>query len=138
LIILDTNVISALMRAQADAETRAWLDGQDASEIWTTSINVFELRAGIEVLPAGGRRRRLDETLMAVLAEDLEGRVLPFDRPAAEAAATVLAQRRRTGRLVEFRDTQIAGIVLASKARLATFNLRHFADLDIELVEPRS
>jgi len=63
---------------------------------------------------------------------------LPFHRPAAEAAATVLAQRRRTGRQVEFRDTQIAGIVLANKARLATFNLRHCADLDIELIEPRS
>ena len=124
------------MRAEADATTREWLDGQDASDVWTTAINVFELRAGIEILPSGRRRRRLDETLNAVLAEDLEGRVMPFDIRAAEAAAFVFAQRRRTGRQIEWRDTQIAGIIMANKARLATFNVRHFADLSIGLIEP--
>jgi len=136
-IVLDTNVISALMRAAADAAAREWLDHQAGTEIWTTAINVFELRAGIEMLPAGRRRQRLDETLKAVLTEDLEGRVLPFDSPAAEAAGYLLAQKRRAGRQIEWRDTQIAGIVIASKARLATFNLRHFADIEIELIDPR-
>lgn len=125
------------MRADANAAAREWLDRQPRAEIWTTTINVFELRAGIEMLPAGRRRQRLDEILKAVLGEDLEGRVLPFDRPAAEAAATVLAHRRRAGRQIEWRDTQIAGIVIANKARLATFNVRDFAGLDIELIEPR-
>lgn len=80
----------------------------------------------------------MDDTLKSVLAEDLEGRVLPFDVPAAEAAAEVLAQRQRAGRPVEMRDTQIAGIVIANKSRLATFNLRHFAGIGIELIEPRA
>ncbi len=124
------------MRAAVDPAVREWLDRQPLSEIWTTTINVFELRAGIELLPAGRRRQRIDEALKAVIAVDLEGRVLPFDVPAAEAAAGVLAQRRRAGRPVEMRDTQIAGIVVANKARLATFNLRHFAGIGVELVEP--
>lgn len=80
MIVLDTNVVSALMRAQADAVTRAWLDRQAADSIWTTAVSVFELRAGIELLPAGRRRERLDRTLAAVLAEDLVGRILPFDK----------------------------------------------------------
>lgn len=138
MIILDTNVVSALMRAEIDAGTRAWLDGPDMSEIWTTAINVFELRAGIELLPAGRRRQRMDEALTAVLVEDLAGRLLPFDGPAAEAAAGVLAKRQRAGRPVEMRDIQIAGIALANKARLSTFNVRHFEGLGIDLVEPRA
>jgi hypothetical protein len=137
MIVLDTNVVSALMRAEADAATRAWLDRQAADSVWTTAVSVFELRAGIESLPAGRRRERLDRTLAAVLAEDLAGRVLPFDQASAEEAAVVLARRRRQGRPVEFRDTQIAGIVIAHRARLATFNARRFADLNVEVIDPQ-
>lgn len=138
MIVLDTNVISSLMRAEPDAATRAWLDRQPADSIFTTAISVFELRAGIEPLAQGRRRQRLEKTLTAMLDEDFEGRLLPFDRAAAEASAILLARRRRRGRPVELRDTQIAGIVLAHRARLATFNTRDFADLDVELIDPQT
>lgn len=137
MIVLDTNVISALMRAEPDAVARAWLDRQPADSIWTTAVSVFELRAGIELLPRGRRRQRLDKAFAAVVAEDFEGRVLPFDRAAAEAAAVLLAERQRRGYVIELRDTQIAGIVVAHRASLATFNTRHFADLNVEVIDPQ-
>lgn len=137
MIVLDTNVIAALMRAEPDAATRSWLDRQAKDEVWTTAISVFETRAGLEILPAGRRRQRLEGTFESVLSEDFENRVLPFDRAAAEAAGALLARRQRIGRPVELRDTQIAGIVIANKARFATFNVRHFEDLEIELIVPR-
>lgn len=137
MIILDTNVIAALMRAEPDAAARSWLDRQAKDEVWTTAICVFETRAGLEVLPAGRRRQRLERTFEAVLAEDFENRVLAFDRAAAEAAGVLLARLQRIGRPVELRDTQIAGIAVANRARLATFNVRHFEDLEIELIVPR-
>jgi predicted nucleic acid-binding protein len=71
-----------------------------------------------------------------LLAEDLEERVLDFDRSAAEAAAGLAAERKRNGRTVDMRDTQIAGIVIARRATLATRNVRHFADLTAEVVNP--
>ena len=136
MIVLDTNIISALMRAAPDEAVQAWLDRQAADSIWTTAINAFELHAGIEMLADRRRRQRLEQTLKAILAEEFEERLLPFDGAAAEAAAALWARRRRVGRPVELRDTQIAGIVVVHRARLATFNGRHFSDLDVEVIHP--
>ena len=136
MILLDTNVVSALMRRDADARVVAWLDGQPAESVWTTSITVFEVRLGLELLATGRRRRLLEEAFSLALAEDFEGRVLPFDEPAAQAAGRLAAERRRAGRSVEIRDVQIAGIAAARKATLATSNPRHFAGLGLELVDP--
>jgi predicted nucleic acid-binding protein len=134
--ILDTNVISALMRASPDPAVVAWLDQQAADELWITSVTVYELRLGLTVLPAGKRRRTLEEALVTLLIDDLEHRVLDFDSAAAVAACTLTAARRKRGRPIDFRDTQIAGIVLARRATLATRNVSHFADLDVPVVNP--
>lgn len=136
MIVLDTNVLSALMRAEPDRAVVGWLDRQAADEVWTTTVTVLEVRTGIELLAEGRRRRGLEEAFRAALAEELGGRVLPFDEPAAQAAGTLAARRQREGRPVEIRDTQIAGIVLARRARLATRNLRHFEDLGVGLTDP--
>ena len=138
MIVLDTNVLSALMQRDFDAKAVAWLDGLPAESVWTTAITVFEVRFGIELLAAGRRRRRLEEAFVEALAEDFEGRILPFDQAAAEAAGSIAADRRRAGRTVEIRDMQIAGIVTARKATLATRNLQHFAELGLTLVDPWS
>jgi toxin FitB len=137
-ILLDTNVLSALMRREPEPAVMAWLDNQPAESIWTTTITVFEVRTGIELLEQGRRRRRLEQAFAELLAEDLSDRVQSFDQSAALAAASIAAARQRVGRPVEIRDVQIAGIATARRATLATRNTRHFADLDVELVDPWS
>jgi predicted nucleic acid-binding protein len=136
MIILDTNVLSALMRTAPEAAVVAWLDRQPAESIWITSITLFEARLGLALLPSGRRRQTLEAAFARLLLEDLENRVLDFDSAAAIEAASLAAERQKNGRSVDMRDTQIAGIALARRATLATQNIRHFADLKISIVNP--
>ena len=136
MIILDTNVLSALMRTGSDAHVVAWLDRQPAESVWITSITVFEARFGLAVLPQGRRRRALEAAFAQLLEDDLENRVLDFDAAAATSAASLAADRQRAGHPIDMRDTQIAGIALARHATLATRNVRHFADLKVPVVDP--
>lgn len=138
MILLDTNVVSALMRRDPDALVVSWLDDQPAESIWTTSITVFEVRTGLELLKPGRRRTQLERTFDELLAEDFEGRVQSFDQAAARAAGRIAAKRQSSGRSLEIRDVQIAGIATVRKAVLATRNIRHFEDLGIDLVDPWS
>ena len=136
MIVLDTNVVSALMRREPDPVVVAWLDGLPPESVWTTSITVFEVRLGLELLETGRRRRQLEDAFEKALEEDFESRVLPFDPAAAQAAGRIAAERRRAGRPVEIRDVQIAGIVQLRKATLATHNTRHFEGCGFGLVDP--
>ncbi len=136
MIILDTNVLSALMRKAPEAPVVAWLDRQPADSIWITSITLFEARLGLALLPKGRRQQALEVAFAKLLEEDLENRVLDFDSAAATEAASLAAERQKTGRPVDMRDTQIAGIALARRATLATRNVRHFQDLRVPVVDP--
>lgn len=138
MILLDTNVVSALMRRGPEPVVVAWLDEQPAESIWTTSITVFEVQTGLELLQPGRRRQQLEDAFAQLLAEELQGRVQSFDQPAAIAAGRIAAERQRAGRTVEIRDVQIAGITSVRKATLATRNTRHFESLGIDLVNPWS
>jgi len=138
MIILDTNVLSALMRTAPEAAVVAWLDRQPAESVWITSITLFEARFGLALLPTGRRRQTLEAAFARLLKEDLENRVLDFDSAAATEAASLAAERRKAGRPVDMRDTQIAGIALARRATLATRNARHFRDLKVPVVDPWS
>jgi hypothetical protein len=135
-ILLDTNVISALMQSSPDPAIVRWLDRQPPESVWTTAITVFEVRFGLELLATGRRRRQLVEAFANALAEDFEGRVLAFDQMAAEAAGAMAAARRRADRTIEIRDLQIAGIAAARKATLATRNVRHFEGFGLAVVDP--
>jgi predicted nucleic acid-binding protein len=135
-IVLDTNVLSALMQTQPDEQIVAWLDEQPPESVWTTSVTVFEIRFGLELLTPGRRRRGLEKAFAKALAEDLEDRILSFDAEAAREAATRAATRRGAGKPVDFRDVEIAGIVAARRGILATGNVRHFEGLNIEIVNP--
>lgn len=136
MIILDTNVLSALMRQAPELPVVAWLDQQQADSVWITSVTLFEARFGLAVLPKGKRRQSLETAFARLLAEDLEDRVLAFDTSAATEAAVLAADRQKAGRPVDFRDTQIAGIALSRRATLATRNTRHFQDLRVPVVDP--
>jgi predicted nucleic acid-binding protein len=135
-ILLDTNVISALVRPEPDQTVKSWLDSQTPESMWTTSISVYELRFGVELLAFGRRRQLLEEALEQLLKDDFDGRVIPFDEPAAQAAGRIGAARRQLGRTIEIRDVQIAGIATARKAAVATRNIRHFEGLGIPLIDP--
>ena len=136
MIILDTNVLSALMRQTPEAPVVAWLDRQPAESIWITSVTLFEARLGLVLLPKGRRRQSLEAAFGRLLKDDLEDRVLDFDSAAATEAALLAAERQKFGRPVDMRDTQIAGIALARRAALATRNVRHFRDLKVPVVDP--
>lgn len=138
MIILDTNVLSALMRLPADKKVVEWLDKQPRTSIWTTSITILEIRYGLQILPVGKRRSALIQIFERVLVDEIESRVAPFDTVAAQHAGDLMAARHRKGRPGELRDTMIAGIVLASHARLATRNTSHFEDLSVPIVNPWS
>ena len=126
MILLDTNVLSAVMQRAPDTTVVAWLDDMPAESVWTTSITVFEIRFGLELLATGRRRRTLEEAFAKALEEELEGRVVPFDLAAAQSAGRIAAKQRRTGRSVEIRDVQIAAIAASRNATLATRNISHF------------
>lgn len=137
MIILDTNVLSALMRQTPDRPVVEWLDRQPRVSIWTTSVTILEVRFGLEILPAGKRRSFLIQAFDAVL-DKIGQRVAPFDDEAARQAGELMAERHRKGRPGDLRDTMIAGIVLAHGATLATRNIVHFSDTAASLVNPWS
>ena len=136
MILLDTNVLSSLMRTRPDPVVVSWLDSQAPESVWTTAVSVFEIRFGIELLPASRRRKALEQAFDAMLRDDLNGRIAAFDAAAAEEAAHLAARWQRRGRPVELRDTQIAGIALARRAAVATGNVRHFDGLNVNVVSP--
>lgn len=134
--ILDTNVLSALMRTSPDAAVVSWLDRQPADSIWITTVTMFEARFGLALLAHGKKRLGLERAFETVVAEDLANRVLDFDSAAASVAARLAAERQRAGRVVDLRDTLIAGIAQARRATIATRNTKHFEGLDVPVVDP--
>jgi toxin FitB len=134
-IVLDTNVLSALMRQVPDTKVVTWLDEQPRTSVWITSVTVLEIRFGLQIMAAGKRRSLLSEAFEGLL-DQMGHRIAPFDHDAAGRAADLMASRQRKGRPVELRDTMIAGIVLARHAALATRNVIHFEDLSVPVVNP--
>jgi predicted nucleic acid-binding protein len=134
-IILDTNVLSALMRQSPDTKVVDWLDRQPRSSVWTTSVTVLEVHFGLQILAVGKRRSSLLQAFERLL-EAISHRVAPFDEAAAEQAAGLMASRQKKDRPGDLRDTMIAGIVLANHATLATRNISHFEDTSAPLIDP--
>ena len=135
MIILDTNVVSALMRNIPDPQVSHWLDRQPESSIWTTSVTVFEIESGLQIRPVGKRRSALTDEFERLL-EEIDHRVAAFDEEGARLSANLAAERQKKGRIGEMRDTMIAGIVLSRHASLATRNVTHFADIGATVIDP--
>src|SRR6478609_4420775 len=121
-MILDTNVISELLRPAPAPQVEAWLVAQDGAMVWFTAVGEAELRHGVAILPAGRRRSALGEAIENMLEEDFRDRILPFDRAAARAYAAIAAERRAAGRPISQFDCQIAAIARAHEAPVATRN----------------
>ena len=135
MIVLDTNVLSALMRQVPDPQVVGWLDNQSRASVWTTSITVLEIRYALNIMATGKRRAFLLQAFDSLL-EMMGGRIAPFDHDAAKHAAELMAARKRKGRPIELRDTMIAGIAVGQQATLATRNVMHFEDLTVRVVNP--
>jgi predicted nucleic acid-binding protein len=135
-IILDTNVVSELLRAAPAPEVEAWLAGQDGTGIYLTAISEAELRYGVAIMAAGRRQAMLAAAVDGIVREDFGGRILPFDGAAALEYADIGARRRAAGRPISQLDCQIAAVARAHGATLATRNVDDFADCGVEVIDP--
>ena len=136
MIILDTNVLSELMRPKPSARVAAWVRKQSATELFTTSITEAEILYGIELLTKGKRRDGLLAAAEAMFAEDLGGRIFGFESEAARAFSRIAAYRRALGRPISHADAQIAAIAQVRGAKLATRDVADFEDCGLDIVDP--
>ncbi|MGF1648720.1 MAG: type II toxin-antitoxin system VapC family toxin [Kineosporiaceae bacterium] len=136
IVLLDTNVLSELVRQRPDPVVLEWLDSRPARTVGTTTITIAELRYGVERLPDGRRKTLLASAVDQMLTADLDGRVADFDLSAARQYALVATARERSGRPISTADAQIAGICRARGALLATRNTKDFAGTGVDLVDP--
>ncbi len=124
------------MRDPPDTAVVSWLDKQNAEDVWTSVVTVFEVRFGLARMAEGRRRAALEAAFDGLLREDLGGRIAPVDRAAAEAAGQLAARREAAGRPVDVRDTLIAGIALNRRALVASRNVKHYDDLETGVIDP--
>ena len=135
-LLLDTNVVSELIRRSPDLAVEAWAAGHTLEDLFFSAVGEAELRYGAAILPTGRRRETLVSDIERMLRDAFEGRVLPFDSEAARAYAEIAAMRRFAGRPVAPADCQIAAIARARGMAVATRNVRDFEDMGIEVVDP--
>jgi toxin FitB len=135
MIILDTNVVSELMRPKPSQGVLAWLQRHSGNDVYTTAITVAEIQYGIARLPAGRRRDALLQAASEIFAA-FPGQVLSFDLAAAGAYADVVAHRDSIGNPIDGFDAQIAAICRTHAATLATRNVKDFADTGVDIVDP--
>lgn len=129
-LLLDTNVLSELMRPEPDVRVMAWFARQAAATSHTSAITHAEILLGIALLPAGKRRDGLALAAEQMFAEDFAGRCLPFDSSAAAEYALIVAARARGGKPISTEDAQIAAIALARQLALVTRNTKDFENIE--------
>ena len=135
-LLLDTNVVSELLRPSPDRAVEMWVGKRPATDLYFSAVGEAELRYGIAILPPGRRRDALALAIEAILREDLDGRILPFDRAAAREYADIAAARRSAGRPIAPTDCQIAAIARSRAMAVVTRNVRDFDDTGSEVVDP--
>ena len=135
-VLLGTNVVSELLRPSPDPAVEMWVGKRLATDLYFSAVGEAELRYGVAILPTGRRRDALALAIEAILREDLDGRILPFDRAAAREYADIAAARRSAGRPIAPTDCQIAAIARSRDMAVVTRNVRDFDDTGIEVVDP--
>jgi predicted nucleic acid-binding protein len=136
MLVLDTNILSAMMRSPLVPEVAAWVAAQPEEVLYTTAVSQAEVLAGIEILPDGRRRAALERAARAMFADDFDGRILPFDSEAAAAYADIFATRKRAGRPTAPHDLMIAAIARANDASMVTRDIRDFEGCGLTLINP--
>ena len=138
MIILDTNVVSELMRPDPSSNVVDWVAGQAASDLYLSTVSQAELLYGVEILPPGIRRDRLLEEVEGMLREDFDGRILPFGSAAARACAAIAAARLAAGPPVNHAGCHIAAIACCRDASVAPRDVHGFAGSGVEPINPRT
>ena len=136
MILLDTNVVSAMMRLASEPLVEAWLNNQDTSSLWTSTVTVYEIRYGIHIMPGGKRKSELERDFAEVVNEALERRVLPLEMDAAIKAGAFRAKRKLAGAEINIPDAMIAGIAVSHGYSIATRNTKDFQGLGLALIDP--
>ena len=136
MILLDTNVVSELMRDVPSTQVLVWMDDLPTRELFVTAITEAEVRTGIAFLPEGARRRGLANAAERMLGGLFAGRVLPFDSSTARAYADIAAASRAAGRPISQSDCQIAAIARSRSMAVATRNVRDFSNTGVEVIDP--
>ena len=136
MLVVDTPVVSELMRHEPNARVLNWIDGRPTRELFVTAVTEAEVRTGIAFLPDGARRRGLVEATERTFGELFAGRILPFDSEAARSYAEIAAARRAIGRPLSQADGQILAIARSRNMAVATRNVRDFEDVEVEIVNP--
>ena len=136
MIVLDTNVVSELMRRAPEAGVVRWVDRFPAEDVFVTAVTAAELRYEVARLPEGHRRRELFIKVDGLLAEDFRDQILPFDELAATHYAEIVASRERAGQPISMADAQSAAICRNWSADLATRNVDDFVDTGVNIVNP--
>lgn len=134
--LLDTNVLSELLRAAPDPAVLAWVSAQPAESLFVTAVTEAEMRLGVRLLPAGKRRHALEIAVAAMFAEDFAGRIRPFDTAAVPGFVEIVSKRRAAGRPISQFDAQIAAIAMYHGDQLATRNLGDFEGCGLSLIDP--
>ena len=138
MILIDTNVVSELMRPDPSTAVMAWFGRQKGTDLHLSAVGEAELRRGAAILPSGRRRDRLVRAIDAVVRDDFAGRVLPFDSDAAVAFAAIALDRRLAGRPISFAECQIAATARAWGATIATRNVDDFEGCGVGVIDPWS
>ncbi len=136
MIILDTNIISEMMKLEPDARVVQWLGEQPVASLFITTITQAEILYGLSLLSDGKRKAALLGTAQSMFSEDFAGRILPFDGSAAETYPEIFLERRRAGKSISQFDAQIAAIAQSRGAKLATRNVNDFADCGLDIINP--
>lgn len=136
MIVLDTNVVSELMRASPEEGVFNWIADQPAQSLYITSISLAEIVHGILLLPAGKRRNAIQSAAESMFSVEFGGRILPFEESAARTYAKIAVDRRHAGRPISSFDAQIAAITLTARASLATRNVSDFEGCGLKLINP--
>lgn len=136
MFVLDTNVVSELMKPHVDPNVDAWFATHARDSLYTTTITQAEILYGIAILPDGARQQRLQTLAQLMFQEDFAGKLLPFDPAAASHYATLAAHRRAKGIPISQFDAQIAAICRAHQAALVTRNVDDFVHCDLNIINP--
>lgn len=135
-VLLDTNLLSELLRARPDTGVLGWFAAQPADGLFVSALTQAEMLLGARLLPAGKRRQQLEQALEAMFREDFVGRILPFDSSCTAPYAAVVASRRRAGAPISQFDGQIAAIALSRRLSLATRNVSDFQGCGLVTMNP--
>jgi predicted nucleic acid-binding protein len=136
MLILDTNVISEILRPEPDKSVVAWFESQPKSQVFTTAISYAEISYGVSLLPKGSRRQKLLATVEVIFEEDLANRILSFDAGCAAHFGDIAASRRVGGRPISQFDAMIAAIARLHGAKVVTRNTLDFDGCGIDLIDP--